>query len=85
VSQFLVVCVLDCSKSVLDVIFVLFTMLPSDEMDLPRDIGVGSRQPGGLLPDAAARHIQSVKTHMGQYCGKNCFPRDFLGLIQHPM
>jgi len=30
--------VLDCSKSFLDVIFVFFTTLPSDEMDPPRNI-----------------------------------------------
>jgi len=65
---------LDCSKSLLDFIFVLFTTLPSDKVELPRDIWAGARQPGGLFPpEAASRHIQSIRAHIGQYCGRNHF------------
>jgi len=79
-SQFLIL--LDCSKSFLDVILVLFTTLPSEKVEPPCDIRAGARQPGGLLPETAARHIQSVRAHMGQYYVRNYFPRDFFGLIQ---
>jgi len=55
---------LDSSKSLLDFIFVLFTTLPSDKVELPRDIWVGARQPGGLSPRSRrAPHTVNQSPH----------------------